>query len=255
MPNLPDHDPNPALRLGKAAAKRDPRNFKFAALLKTAAPAVPREYDFDKSHPGIPLPMFANDRFGDCVLAGRAHQTLRFELLEQKKLIPITDQEVINEYLKQTGGEDTGLYVLDSLGLWRKVGWRAARKLYKIKAFAEINRKDPAEVRRAIYADVGVTLGLNLPISAQKQFQDNKPWTVTRGSGAVPGGWGGHAVGCFAYTPSGPVCVTWGKKQPMSWGFFQKYCDEAFACFDAANTFKQKLIDVTKLDSMLEALA
>jgi hypothetical protein len=30
--------------------------------------------------------MFANDYHGDCVIAGRAHQTLRFEDKEQNKM-------------------------------------------------------------------------------------------------------------------------------------------------------------------------
>ena len=69
-------------KLGKAAAKRDKRNFKFATLLK-AVPALPPSYDFDTKHPGIPTPMFSNDTLGCCVISGRAHQTLRFEDIEQ----------------------------------------------------------------------------------------------------------------------------------------------------------------------------
>jgi hypothetical protein len=62
-------------KLGKAPAKADRRNLRFAALLKAPVPA-PKEYDFDLAHPGVPTPMFANDRYGDCVMVGRAHQTL-----------------------------------------------------------------------------------------------------------------------------------------------------------------------------------
>jgi hypothetical protein len=42
--------------------------------------------------------MFGNDKYGDCVIAGRAHQTLRFEAVEQKKLISVTEQDVLREY-------------------------------------------------------------------------------------------------------------------------------------------------------------
>ena len=65
-------------KLGKRAAKRDDRNLKFAAVLKAPTP-LPDTYDFDVKHKGIPTPMFANDTLGCCVIAGRAHQTLRFE--------------------------------------------------------------------------------------------------------------------------------------------------------------------------------
>jgi hypothetical protein len=116
-------------KLGKAPAKKDKRNFKMAALLKKI-PKVPREWDFDtadnKYH--IPLPMFGNDVYGDCVIAGRAHQTLRFEVVEQRKVIGMTEKDVLREYWKEEGGSgpnyDQGLVVLDSLNLWRKNGWK-----------------------------------------------------------------------------------------------------------------------------------
>ena len=65
-------------KLGKAPAKKDSRNLKFATLLRATAPTLPSSYDFDTTHSGIPTPMFGNDVDGDCVIGGRAHQTLRF---------------------------------------------------------------------------------------------------------------------------------------------------------------------------------
>ena len=65
--------------LGKAAALRDSRNLLFASILRAPVKVPNESYDFDLKHPGIPTPMFANDEYGDCVIAGRAHQTLRSE--------------------------------------------------------------------------------------------------------------------------------------------------------------------------------
>ena len=113
-------------KLGKAAAKKDGRNLMFAAVLK-AAPKLPVAYDFDLQHPGIPTPMFANDSYGDCVIAGRAHQTLRFERIEQGSDLMISDKDVMREYLNETGGPDTGLIVLDSFKLWRSKGWKVGK--------------------------------------------------------------------------------------------------------------------------------
>ena len=116
-------DAHKVFKLGKAAAKKDERNLKLATLLK-AGPALPSSYDFDTTHAGIPTPMFADDDNGDCVIAGRAHQTLRFEDIEQGSVLMILDKDVLKEYHKETGGPDTGLVVLDSLKLWRKKGWK-----------------------------------------------------------------------------------------------------------------------------------
>ena len=151
-------------KLGKAAAEVDVRNLRFAAVLKAGLPALPPSYDFDVTHPGIPTPMFANDTYGDCVIAGRAHQTLRFEDIEQGALITITDKDVTREYLKETGGPDIGLVVLESLKLWRKRGWKAARETYKIKAFAQIDFRNHEEVRQAISPTSGSAWACNCPI-------------------------------------------------------------------------------------------
>src|SRR5438067_8445368 len=92
MPRAKGIQAHKVFKLGKSAAKEDVRNLKFAAVL-AAAPTLPPSYDFDIAHPGIPTPMFGNDVYGDCVVAGRAHQTLRFEDIEQGSVMMISDKE------------------------------------------------------------------------------------------------------------------------------------------------------------------
>lgn len=241
-------------KLGKAAVKKDKRNLMFATILK-AAPQLPITYDFDLQHPGIPTPMFANDSYGDCVIAGRAHQTLRFENIEQGSVLMISDKDVVKEYLAETGGPDSGLIVLDSLKLWRSKGWKVSKKKYQIQAFAQVNFVNHDEVRKAIFSDVGIGLGVQLPKDAQGQMQGGQPWDVTTGAGAVAGSWGGHYIYVPGYTPAGPVCVTWGRKQQMTWAWLDQYCDEAYAIFDAKNTFKKAMIDTHKLTAFLATLS
>jgi len=241
-------------KLGKCPAKKDKRNLKFATLLRMAAPALPKSYDFDTTHSGIPTPMFANDVHGDCVMAGRAHQTLRFEDIEQGSVLMINDKEVLKEYFKETGGPDAGLVTLESLKEWRKKGWKVGKHTYKIQAFAEINYMSRDEVRQAIFANVGIGLGLQLPIAAQNQIQTGQPWDVTSGPDSKPGSWGGHYVYVSGYTPAGPVCVTWGRKQQITWAWLSKYCDEAYAIFDAKDSFKKTVIDKNKITAFLKSL-
>jgi hypothetical protein len=246
---------HPYFKLGKAVAKKDDRNLRFAAILRAAPPKLPPSYDFDTTHHGIPTPMFANDQYGDCVMAGRAHQTLRFEDIEQGSVMMITDKDVLKEYLKETGGVDSGLVVLDSLNEWRHGGWKVGKRTFKIQAFAQVNQKNKDEVRQAIYADVGLGFGVQLPKAAQKQIQTGQPWDVTTGPDSTPGSWGGHYVYVCGYTPAGPVCVTWGRKQQMTWAWVTKYCDEAYAIFDAKNTFKKSMVDKTKVKSFLKTVS
>lgn len=245
---------SPVFKLGKAPAKRDERNLMFAALLK-APVTVPAEYDFDLKHNGIPTPMFGNDIHGCCVISGRAHQTLRFEDIELSKVIKIKDQEVLKEYFDETGGPDSGLVVLDSLNEWRHSGWIAGGRRLKIKAFSQLSQKNHKEVRTAIFLDLGVGLGVSLPLTAQKQINAGKPWDVVSGRGSAPNSWGGHYVFVPGYTKTGPVCVTWGRKQQMTWAFVDKYCDEAYALFDAADTGKtKKALKMKDLNSFIARL-
>ena len=241
---------HPVFKLGKAAAVRDKSTVAFASVLRAAAP-VPKQYDFDTTHPGIPTPMFANDTLGDCVIAGRAHQTLRFEDIEQGSILMIKDADVTKEYFKETGGPDSGLVVLDSLKLWQSKGWKVGAKTYKIRAFSTVDFKNHQQVKQAIFSDVGIGLGVQLPLAAQAQIQSGQPWAVTTGPKAKPGSWGGHYIFVPGYTELGPVCVTWGRKQQMTWAWLNKYCDEAYAIFDATNTFKKTLISQAKLDELL----
>lgn len=61
------------LKLGKLEPRVDERTLKLEAIFSKALPPVPEAYDFDALHNGIPLPMFATDRYGDCVTAGPAY--------------------------------------------------------------------------------------------------------------------------------------------------------------------------------------
>lgn len=49
-------------------------------------------------------------------------------------------------------------------------------------------------MKQAEFMDVGVELGLNLPLSAQDQIQAGKPWEVVTGAKSKPNSWGGHYV-------------------------------------------------------------
>lgn len=234
----------PQLKLGKKEAKRDERNFKMAALLK--ATAVPDSYNFDSKHRGLPTPMFANDRHGDCVIAGRGHQTIRFEHIEQNKILPITDADILKEWRIENGNTEDGLYILDSLKAWRKRGWKAAGKTYKIKAFAQVDPQNRAEVKTTIFSDIGIVTGFALPDSSLDEFNRGKNWTSTR---QPPNPYNGHCVLIIGYTRDYLTCITWAKRQKMTWPFFLRYCDEAYGVIDASNVGN---VNEPALDAMLE---
>lgn len=253
------------MKLGKQPSRIDPRTLKLATILKPVLPPIPASYDFD-AQPGagkIPHPTFSNLSYGDCVIAGRAHQTYRLELKEHKKVVSITTAAVLKEYFKETGGYDDGLVMLDSLNAWRKVGWKTTtgilsyfKKPFKIHAFASV-AVQPTQIKQAIYLLNGMQFGLSLPLSAQTQINNGRPWDVIDGPGAEPGSWGGHCVCAVAYNMTSVCCITWGQRQWMTWKFVTRYCDEAYAVVDEAELFtgeKKPGIDVATLESYLNGL-
>lgn len=219
-------------KMGKLPQKVDLRTFQFKKLLITKnLPVLPTSFNnwitFDNF---VDNHMYANDKYGCCVISGRGHMSLVFEDFEQKILIPITDSEIVNSYLHESHGQDSGLVMLDSLNVWRKEGWWAGGKAYNIYAFAQIDQLHHDDIKYAILLLRGAYIGLGLPISAQKQI--GKVWDIDNGPNGNFGSWGGHCVYVYAYNEIGPICVTWGAPQQMTWSFWDKYCDEAYAIVD-----------------------
>jgi len=221
----------PDVKLGKRTAVFDTRTLHATSILRRRT--LPEVYDVDDTHPGVPTPMFANDAHGDCVIAARAHHTLRL-VLEHGAMPQITDAEVLSTYYRETGGDDTGLVMLDSLKAWRRAGWIAGREVDYIAAFGAIHVWNHEEIKLAIYHLGGVHLGVEMPRSASDQFDAGDPWTVTSGRDARAGSWGGHAIYVLAWDRDGLTCVTWGKRQRMSWEWYDAYCSEAYGIVDSA---------------------
>lgn len=259
------------MRLGKLPAKVDARTLKLKSILRVEVlPPLPDTFDVD-DHLGTDFPerMFANDNWGDCVIAGRAHWTLRAEEFEQNRLVSITDQDVLDEYWAEQGytpgkykcalcrwlarksPPDEGLYMLDSLKVWRRNGWPLEGNKYDIYAFAELDHHDHTDLCYSVMLLHGGHIGIKVPQSAIQQFNYGQPWSVVPGSPIE----GGHAIYIVGYNPNGPVCVTWGRKQQMTWEFYDEYVDESYAVVDNMNAFMENSpVDVEKLNAYLESL-
>src|SRR5262249_36880741 len=157
----------------------------------------------------------------------------------KKKLLNITEQKCVSEYQREGGSMvkgKQGLAMLDSLNWWRQKGWRVGTRTYKIHAFAEIARSKHA-MKTAIRYLNGAYIGMALPDSAIEQFSRGQAWEKTPGPSGQPNPKNGHCVYVRGYDPWGAICVTWGQRQQMSWDFFSRVCDEAYAIVDARDSF------------------
>ena len=211
--------------------------------------------------------MFGNDQYGCCVISAQAHNTLTFEKFEQDMVVPIKDQEVIDEYLRQSGGEDRGLYLSLAMKEWKNRGWDAAGRHYDIYAYASVDKPDHNQVKYSIYLLNGVIFGMQVFETDREQFRNGEPWHLTGNSGQLLGG---HGVYGFSYIEThhdcphcltgwdenGLTCMTWGEEQFMTWEFWDARVNQAYAIVDNRNDWlgKDSPVDVNKLDGYLEEI-
>ena len=253
------------VKLGLNKVELDPRTLNLRTVLCYELPPIPDTFNLETIN-NQDSNMYGNSEWGDCVIAGRAHMTLRFEQYEQKKILNITDDDVLSEYWMEQGAHpvtrthwcktipgwdckpNNGLDMVTSLNAWCK-GWRAAGGTYSIDAFGVIDPANQQAVRTVLYLLNGGYIALALPLSAQKQT--GGLWDV---SDDAPGSWGYHAVYLTPkVTPEGLECMTWGTYQKMSWGFLQKFCYQFFGVVDNINS-NDSILDVEKLRAYLDAV-
>jgi len=243
-------------KLGKLPPVADRLVPMLSAYVSLSLPSPPARLDRCK---GVAQwPMYDNDKIGDCTVAGAAH------LIEvwddwtdgaSDRPLP-TDAAVLAAYEKVSGyrpgqpGTDNGARLVDVLQFWRSTGIDG----HKIDAWAGLERGSRAEVEDAIWLFGGAYVGLELPVSAQRQIV----WSVPSGSGdaGVPGSWGGHCVPIVGYDHRGLTCVTWGALKRMTWGFYARYCDEAYAVLSAGDWTKNgETRDKVDIDMLKKDLA
>jgi hypothetical protein len=205
---------------------------RVGALLSGTAPAAVDNYSKVPS-----FPMLGNDLWGDCTFAADGH------IIEQQTWFGrgfeglVTTADALHAYSVVGGfdenagppGEnptDNGAQVQDALNYLRKQGFHAR----KIAAFAELDVADMNKIKLATAEFGCLSIGFNFPKSAMDQFNAGEPWTVVNGSPLD----GGHCVVVAGYDANWIYVVTWGAIQRMSYGFWAKYVDEAWAVISLA---------------------
>lgn len=176
--------------------------------------------------------MLSNDAWGDCVEAAAGHQIQDWSRHEGPTTVTPTDSEILAAYSDQTGfngtlASDQGTDMLASMNWWRKTGYQLSGNRHKISGYAAFHATtDPAILKRAIFEFGSINIGVLLPQggTADTQFNNGQPWTVTNS----PDQSQGHCIPALGYDDTYLYVVTWGAVQKMTWGFFQKYCDEGY---------------------------
>jgi len=214
-------------KLGRLPADPTKPKLKLSSFLTGAAPlAYPENRDWLSQVSS--WPMYLNDRLGSCTCATIGHLIQIFNRYGQKQDVRVSDDDVLTAYSAVSGYDpvsgdnDNGAVVQDVLNYWRKEGVGG----HKILAFAQVDFRNPDELRQALNIFGNIYLGIDFPNSAMLQFYRGEAWDVVPDSYSV----GGHAINAGYYDVSDGMwkIVSWGEVVPMTQAFFDRYTDEAW---------------------------
>jgi len=216
------------MKLGKLPPKRDGRNFRLSHYLRVGLEPPPPMVDHH-SEVGY-WPMYDNDKYGDCGPAGAAHQIQSWSTYALSPITPSVN-DVLDFYWEITGGVDSGVYMLDMMRKLRKDGLGGD----KIEAFVETDTSRLDEAKLSVYLFGSHAVGLALP--DENTFG---PWLNPTGP---PNPWNGHYVCAVGYDDAKRLfyVVTWGELWPMSYEWYLKYCDEAYAELNDLSIIKETM--------------
>jgi len=173
---------------------------------------------------------YANDQYGDCVIAGKAHQIGIWTGNDSDQAVEVSDNQVVSSYHSICGPGDNGCNITAVLDVFKQSGlWG-----HKIDGYVEVNHTNKLLVQTAIYLLGSLTLGINLPHG----------WTCTNCVwGPSSGSVGGHDVCVVGYGPDlkdangkpfnedGVAVATWGGIALIPWPQFlvRSWVEECYA--------------------------
>jgi hypothetical protein len=213
-------------------------------------PPLPPPFDIDQHYGlNVDLQMFGNDSSNDCVIAARAHHTIRLVWVRSRSQVNISPGDVDIEYHKETGTNNStdGLDLGTSLKEWQGDGWTYGDDPVNPKLMHRIQKLfgpysidggtlpvdnpvdvlNPEKLQGGICSSVGAQVNLILPSSVKftnkGSFGPHNPWTDTIDSSGDE-----HVVLLTGYDVKADVDsfsgITWAQKQSMTWAFLQTHC-------------------------------
>lgn len=232
-----------SLKLGRLPAKRSLKSLALSNYLNMGAAAFPRSHAWERP---IDYGIMANDRIGDCTCAAIGHMIMNWQAVANAgSPVSIPDSEIISAYSAITGydpasgANDNGANELDVLNYWQTTGIAG----HKIVGKATLDIHNVGQIKAACYLFGGVYIGFEVPAYIMDDTS-NHNWGSMSGDKSIVGG---HAVPIFGYGRGGCTNVSWGDFYHMSWEFWLRYVDEAYAVV-STDWLKQSGVSPSGLD-------
>jgi hypothetical protein len=187
-------------------------------------------------------PMYLNDTYGDCTIAGMGHlygaltaYAHNTEAIFNNSVVEAVYERNCPTFNPSTGAGDDGCTLQGVLADQVSNGMADMfGTVHNVVAYAQMKSIGPRWLAVALEAFGSVYLGVNLPQSAETQFSAGQPWTYVQGSPIL----GGHCIVLQAVheavahpSQSGNQAftfVTWGSTVTASWQWCNTYIEEAW---------------------------
>jgi len=249
------------LKRGLQPYREDSIQMKFGAYLVDAhLPTLPKMFGHVTNIPpqaaGTDIRqwgMLGNDTYGDCVMAGAAHETMLWAQATGKPVPYFTTPVITQQYFGLTGGGDDGLDITVAAQWRRDHGLQDAHgRIHKIKAYTEIDSVDDLLMAAYLFGSCG--LGVQMPDSAERAFRAGHIWDDITGA---PGG--GHYMPVMGVNHNGHIVLnTWNNIQAATRQWVEHYMMVGVAYFSEdyllANGVTPEAINVAALDDALKQL-
>lgn len=170
--------------------------------------------------------MYLNDRYGDCVIAGKAHALGLWSANDADHggpaVVQATDQEIYAQYQSVCGPGDRGCVIPHVLDYVQSQGFVAGGYRYTIDGYVSVDWRNQDLVKVAVYAFGALSIGINLP----QAWTQQAVWDVTN-SRIV----GGHDVTVVDFGPDGVYVSSWGRVYLITWRAFTstRWLEECYA--------------------------
>lgn len=159
--------------------------------------------------------MYLNDRYGDCVIAGKAHNFGIWSANDDDSpgIILASDDEIYSQYVSFCGylGRDSGCIIDDVLTKIMKNGFKMGGKTYNIDGFCAVDWTKQDFVKVALLLTGACSIGIDLPAA----WTRDAVWDETNTSIV-----GGHDVSPVGYDDTGVYVASWGRIYKITWKAF-----------------------------------
>lgn len=206
----------------------NPSPLRFGAYVNAAAlPATPQIFGHYSLIGAKAWGELDNNRIGNCTIVGPMHCVMLWNAIAGQH-IKFTALDADGDYAAVSGwngslATDIGCDPTTVAEYWRTIGVRDCTDTrHKIASYFSISPTNIEHIYAAAYLFDAVGLCVNMPSSAEGQFDAGEPWTVVAGDTIEDG----HYVPLVGRDASYSKIVTWGALQDVTEEWLSKYLIE-----------------------------